>query len=830
VRAWKDAFGWPGIAPRWTRGNKEGVGTAYSTSSKVWFTLWGGTLTEVYYPTVDQPQLRDLQYLVTDGRSFFHEEKRHLRSKTKRLHHALGYHVINSDPNGRYAIHKDIIADPHLSCVLQHTTLEGDKEFLSNLRLYALCAPHLGGGGMNNNAYVIDIAGRKILAAEKGGYWLALGATVPFTRLSCGYVGYSDGWTDLAHDMQMDWEFDRALNGNVALTGQLDLSKSHEFTLGLALGDSLHSAVVQLVQSLGTPYSESRSRFVEQWERVHRRVLPLERQSGDRGHLYRSSYSLILAHEDKTYPGAFIASLSIPWGEVAGDEDKGGYHLVWTRDLVSMASALLAAGDMVSPLQALIYLAVSQHDDGGFSQNFWIDGEGYWRGIQLDEVAFPIILAWRLDREKVLKDFDPYPMVLRGARYLIQHGPATQQERWEEASGYSPSTLAFNIAALICAARFAHEQHDEKTAQYLEEYADFLECHIEDWTVTTQGTLVPGIKRHYIRIRPADIGDPAPDEDPNTGMLTLANVEPGHQATFPAKEIVDAGFLELVRYGIRRADDPIVMDSVRVIDAILKMDTPFGPCWRRYNHDGYGQREDGEPYQGWGTGRAWPLLTGERGHYELATGRDPKLYIRAMERFASSGGLLPEQVWDQPDRKDAHMHFGGPTGSAMPLMWAHGEYIKLLRSARDGKVCDLIPEVAKRYIEDRSECKKLEIWKPNRRVSSMGGGYTLRIQAPGAFRLHWSCDDWKTVEDTQSTQTSLGVEFVDIDGPTTQKTPIRFTLFWTESNRWEGRDYVVALKGPQNRFPEPASASTETGVSPVGQRRSGRLGRSQTRR
>jgi glucoamylase len=794
TREEKDAFGWPGIEPRWTRGNKEGVGTAYSADSKVWFTLWRGTLTEVYYPTVDQPQLRDLEYLVTDGETFFHEEKRHLRSEIRRLsHHALGYHVTNSDPRGTYAIHKEIIADPHLPCVLQHTKVEGDKELLSQLRLFALCAPHLGGGGKGNSAHAIEFAGRKVLAAEKEGTWLALGATIPLARLSCGYVGSSDGWTDLAGDMQMDWEFDRALNGNVALTGQLDLSESNEFTLGLAFGSSLHNAVTTLFQSLAIPFEESRKRFLEQWERPYGNLAPLEDGSGDRGDLYHSSYSLILAHEDKTYPGAFVASLAIPWGETQGDQDRGGYHLVWTRDLVNTASALLAAGDLETPLRALIYLAVAQEDDGGFAQNFWIDGKPYGGGMQLDEVAFPIMLAWQLNRVKKLNAFDPYPMVLQAARYLVQHGPATQEERWEEASGYSPSTLASNIAALICAAQFARDRGDKKTAQYMAEYADFLECHVEEWTTTTRGTLVPGIKTHYIRILPADINNSAPVEDPDIGMLTIPNIEPGQKATFPAKEIVDAGFLELVRYGIRSASDPTVVDSLRVVDKILKVDTPLGSCWHRYNHDGYGQREDGGSFEGWGKGRAWPFLTGERAHYEIAAGNDPKPLLRALERFASSGGLLPEQVWDEPDKDEAYMYFGRPTGSAMPLMWAHGEYIKLLRSARDGKVFDLIPEVSKRYIEDRSQCKKLEIWKPNRKITIMKRGYVLRIQVPKSFRLHWSRDNWNSVEDTQSTPTSLGVEYVDIDTSTTRNDSVHFTFFWTEDDEWEGHDYRVSI-------------------------------------
>ena len=352
--------------------------------------------------------------------------------------------------------------------MLQRTRITGSQDTLSRLHLYVLCAPHLEGGGWGNSAYAVEIEGRRLLVANKGGTWLALGATIPFSRLSCGYVGKSDGWTDLSDNFQMDWEFDQALDGNVALTGELDLKNQSEFTLGLAFGDSLHSAVTTLFQSLAIPFQEQLDRFDEQWKRPARNMHRLEKVSGDDGNLYHSSYSLLLAHEDKTYPGAFIASLSIPWGESKGAEDMGGYHLVWTRDMVNSATGLLAAGNVRTPLRALIYLAASQQPDGGFPQNFWINGEPYWRGIQLDEVAFPILLARRLHRENALQDFDPYPMVLRAAAYLIRNGPATQQERWEEVSGYSPSTLASNIAALICAACFCREREDEATAQFLE--------------------------------------------------------------------------------------------------------------------------------------------------------------------------------------------------------------------------------------------------------------------------------------------------------------------------------------------------------------------------
>jgi glucoamylase len=788
------AFGWPGIEPRWTHGGKDGIGTAYTTSSQIWFTLWNGIVTEVYYPTVDQPQLRDLQYLVSDGTSFFHDEKRHLDSKLEQLsHHTLGYRYTNIDPGSRYAIVKEIITDPHLACILQHTQLTGDESFLSKLKLYVLCAPHLEVGGWSNNGCVIEVSGQKILTAEKRGTWLALAATVPFSRVSCGYVGRSDGWTDLADNFQMDWEFDYAPDGNIALTGELDLAIGREFTLGLAFGDSQHHAISTLFQALSIPFRNHHKRYTEQWSRAGREILPLETISGDGGNLYRGSFSLLRAHEDKSYPGAFIASLSIPWGEAKGDEDQGGYHLVWVRDMVHSASSLLAAGDCTTPLRALIYLAASQEEDGGFPQNFWIDGAPYWVGIQLDEVAFPILLAWRLRTQNALQEFDPYPMVLRAAAYLVRHGPVTQQERWEEASGYSPSTLASNIAALICAACFARDRRDEPTARFLEEYADFLECHVEGWTVTTEGTLVPGVMRHYIRILPEDVNNTQPSEDPNHGVIAIANRPADTQRVFPAKDIVDPGFLELVRHGVRRPDDPLIVDSLRVVDAVLKVETPFGPCWHRYNNDGYGQREDGGSFVTSGKGRAWPLLTGERGHYELAAGRDAKLFIRAMECFASSTGLLPEQVWDEPDRPQLHMYLGRPTGSAMPLMWAHSEYIKLLRSIFDGKEFDLIPEVASRYLGRRKGDQLYEVWKHNRQVRSVKRGYTLRIQVPAPFRLHWSANEWQTVKDTPSSTTTLGVEFVDIPIPATQRASIRFTFFWTASERWEGRDYIVSI-------------------------------------
>ena len=793
----KGAFGKPGIEPRWTHSNKSGVGTAYSASSHLWFTIWNGIVTEVYYPTVDRPQLRDLQYLITDSRTFFHEEKRDLTVKMERISdHVLGYRCINVDTEGRYTITKYIIGDPHLPCLLQRTRISGkDKTSLANLKLFALCAPHLEGGGSGNNGYVTSANGQRILMAQRGGKWMAMGATVPFLHLSCGYVGISDGWTDLHDDFRMDWEFERASDGNIALTGELDISKTQEFTLGLAFGDSEQRALANLFQSLGTPFDEHLARYKKQWDETTSHQRPLKSASFDKGNLYHSSYGLLLAHEDKFFAGALIASLAIPWGEAKGDNDQGGYHLVWTRDMVNSATALLAAGDTATPLRALIYLAVSQNDDGGFPQNFWVNGDAYWSGIQLDEVAFPIMLAWRLRCERGLADFNPFNLVSRGAAYLIRNGPVTQQERWEEASGYSPSTLASNIAALICASLLFRERGDTATAAFIEEYADYLESHIEDWTTTTTGSLVEGTSTYYMRILPEQVGQEHPGEDKESRVLHIANHAPGEQCDFPARNIVDGGFLELVRYGIRRPDDPTVVATLRVIDAVLKTDTAAGPTWHRYNHDGYGQQQDGGPFTEHGVGRVWPLLTGERGHYELAAGHSTEANIRAMENLASTTGLLPEQSWDEEDRPEIYMWGGQPTGSAMPLMWAHGEYIKLLRSTADGKVYDAISEVSKRYLGEHGKRKQFEVWKSNRHVRFMRVGEILRVQGNAAFILHWSNDNWKTVRDTWSSQNSLQIDYVDLpDVATSSGTCIRFTFYWTEGNNWEGRDYSVTAR------------------------------------
>ena len=799
------AFGGPGLEPRWTSSKKDAVSTAYAASSRVWFTVSHGTLNEVYFPTIDRPQMRDMELLFTDGETFFHEEKRDFEFD---FHYvdpdATAVRVVASDLDGRYTVTKEFIADPHHPVVLMNVKITGDEDVLSRLKCYALLAPHLDGGGAGNSARSISIAGQRGLLAWKNGTSLALGVSCGFTRSSCGFVGTSDGYQDLCAHMEMKWQFGSAIEGNVAIMGEIDVAANREFTIAIAFGQGHHAALSGLMQTLSTPYELHAKRFIEQW---HRALSPsaLADASTDKGRLMRISHNLLLTHEDKTYSGAFIASASIPWGASKGDDDLGGYHLVWTRDMVQSATALLACGRTETARRALVYLACTQRPDGGFAQNFWIDGTAYWTGIQLDEVAFPILLAWRLWKVDGLGDFDVFPFVERAAAFLVRYAPVTQQERWEENAGYSPSTLAVVISALVCAADLARAYKATELAVYLESFADWIEAHLDEWTTTDDAVLLTGVKRHYMRIRPPAQGEPFHNPKLPPGFIHIANRGPEEQSDFDAREIIDAGFLELVRYGIRRADDPLIVESLKVVDSCLKYDTPYGSCWRRYNHDGYGQKKDGGPYTGWGQGRAWPLLGGERAHYELAAGHDIKSFITAYEKFSSVGGMLPEQVWDHEDMPSEGLYEGRSAGSAQPLVWAHAEYIKLLRSVVDGKIFDRISVVADRYAVPpgtRSFRSELEIFSLARPISEVPVGFTLRIVDAERFAVLYSFDNWQTNQTLASRGVGYPGSFVDIAVPADTAGGVgslSFTIHWPENastaDHWLGRNIEIALTG-----------------------------------
>jgi glucoamylase len=790
------AFGAPGVAPTWTSSEKDAVSTAYSASSRVWFTASHGTLNEIYYPTIDRPQTRDMELLFTDGETFFHEEKRDIAFDFSYVSpHAPAVKVVGRDPMGRYTVTKEMVSDPHHSVVLMNVKITGDEAVLCRMKCYALLAPHLHGGGAGNSARSVQVAGKRALLAWHGPVSLAMGADCGFTRSSCGYVGASDGYQDLASDMQMTWSFGEALNGNIAIMGEIDVALTREFTIGIGLGDGHHAALSEMMQALATPYEEHCERFVEQWMRA---LTPKEFApvSNDGGRLSRISQNVILTHEDKTYSGAFIASASIPWGASKGDDDLGGYHLVWTRDMVQSATALMACGRCETALRALVYLACTQHPDGSFAQNFWIDGTPYWTGIQLDEVAFPILLAWRLWKHADLQKFDVFPFVEKAAGFLVRYAPITQQERWEENAGYSPSTLAVVIAALVCAADLARGHQAPELAGFLEDYADWIEAHLDEWTTTNDGVLLPEVKRHYMRIRPPCAGEPFHNPGIPPGHIVLNNRAPGEKSCFEAREIIDAGFLELVRAGVRCPDDPLIVDSLKVVDHVLKRETPYGPSWRRYNHDGYGQRKDGGPFLGWGQGRAWPLLGGERGHYELAAGRDVAPFIAAMENFASIGGMLPEQVWDQDDVPELELYRGKSSGAAQPLVWAHSEYLKLLRSTVDGRVFDCMTCVKDRYgvpAAKRTFKSSVEIFQTTRPVAAIAAGMTLRVVDTVSFRIVYSLDGWKTNATMASKPVGYAGFYADLPTAAGWSGTIAFTFYWPGQDKWLGRNFEVVV-------------------------------------
>jgi glucoamylase len=796
-----EAFGAPGLEPRWTSSVKDAIGTAYAASSRIWFTCSHGILNEIYHPTIDKAQVRDMEFLVTDGETFAHEEKRDLITTFEYIHpEALGVRYVNRDPEGRYSLTREIICDPHHSVILQWVKIEGHEDLIPRLKVYALLAPHLDGGGAGNTARAVDIAGHKMVLAWKNQWSLAMAASCGFSRVNCGFVGASDGWRDVMEKYRMDSEFGLATDGNIALMGELNLGAagsdgSRVFSLAIGIGEGHHTAVQKTVGALAMPFEQHRTRFIEQWQRVANPEW-LGEKSRDGGKLMRASHNVLLAHEDKTYSGAFVASASIPWGQAKSDEDLGGYHLVWTRDMVQTATALLACGRVETARRAMVYLACTQKPDGGFAQNFWVDGRPYWSGEQLDEVAFPIILAWRLWKANGVGDWAIFPFIERAAGFLVRHAPITHQERWEENAGYSPSTLAAVIAGLICAAEITRDHDSLELAVFYEEFADWIEHHLEEWTVTNQGVLLPEVKRHYMRIRPPEQGEAYACESCGVETIHLNNRPPGTRESFQAREVIDGGFLELVRYGVRRADDPLIVDSLKVVDAVLKRGLPQGPGWLRYNWDGYGQRPDGGPFLGWGQGRVWPLLTGERAHYELAAGKDISSLIETYERFATIGKMMPEQVWDEPNMPSAHLQLGQPAGSAVPLVWAHAEYLKLLRSALDGKVFDRIDPVYTRYCEPEGRKalrRDIEIYTMRRPLQKVHAGATLRILHEDRFALTWSADGWKSVNVCQSHSLGSAGNGVDISTVTVPAGgALSWTLQWTEQGRWLG--YNVNIK------------------------------------
>jgi len=713
---------------------KQGVGTAWwdgvsDCQSKVWFTLAQGALTEVYYPSVATPNMRWMEWLISDGETFFHSETLDTLHDVEQDGDALAFTQVNTAANGRYSIAKTYVVDPVRDAMLVHVrlTAHGDRVAGAKLALHMVAHPAVGGSivGMELSA---QEAGQIGLAA-RAGTALALACSVPWTVAPVLSATADecvrkliDGVQPGANDAHAEGDSPdlRAIVEDpscACLCATFELppqeSRTWSCVVSIGFGESEQAAITCARAALEDGFALVRDRYQAGW-RSYLAGLALPRH-GDR-QLARIAAMTLRAHEDKKHPGAVAASLSIPWGDAvdASVPGAGGYHLVWPRDLYHVASGLLLVGDRDYALRALTYLQeVLQRENGSFPQNAWPDGRAYWTGLQLDQIAYPILLA---DLAGATESYAS--MIFRAADFLVRRGPSTEQERWEENRGYSPSTLASVCAAFVVAGELARQLDDPIRAAVYLYRADALRVGIEGWTVTRTGRLSE--RPYYLRI--SDTGRP---DDGH--WIELKN----GGGTYPKTEIVDAGFLELVRLGIQSAADPLIHNSLAVVDRTILWEGPYGPVWYRYPHDGYGEGEDGAPYAGAGRGRPWPVLTGERGEFEvelLATLSvtvesaqatvdakmsphsgspcaglrffGPERLLETMMQSAGAGGMIPEQVWDAEAIPERGLYPGKGTGSATPLAWAMAQYLRLARAIDLGRVSEQPQQVRRRFVDD----------------------------------------------------------------------------------------------------------------------------------
>ncbi|MHB1303251.1 MAG: glucan 1,4-alpha-glucosidase [Acidiphilium sp.] len=793
------APGTPGLPARWTSSAKDGVGTALSPRSAVWFTHSHGIVDEIYYPRVDQACIRDCGLIVTDGSAggFFAEEKRDTESETRRFADGVpAFTITNKCRQGRFTIEKRLISDPMHDCVLQQVRLI-PTDPADRLRLFVLLAPHLVNGGNDNTGWIGDYKGAPMLFAGGDDTVLALACSSGFHARSVGYVGASDGWQILRRHGHLAECYERAEHGNIALAAEIAAGET--LLLAIGFGRKTEEAAFQASASLARGYEKVEADYTARWREWQDGLEPLD-PAVPRGphNYYRVSTAVLRCHESPRFPGGSIASLSIPWGASKGDDDLGGYHLVWPRDLAETAGALLACGALADARRTLDYLRIIQEADGHWPQNCWLDGSPYWGGVQLDETGFPILLvdlAFRNGAVPEAELAEYWPMVRRAARFIVCNGPATGQDRWEENAGYTPATLGVEIAALLAAADLADRMGEREAADFLRDTADAWNADIEAWIYVSDTDLARrcGVAGYYLRIvadGDHDLAAVAPH-----GRVMVRN-RPVAEADVAADGLVGPDALALVRFGLRAADDPRIRDTVRVIDHLTKVELPQGPVWHRYNDDGYGEHNDGRPFDGTGHGRAWPLLTGERAHFALAAD-DPVEAERLRETIegcTSEGGLLPEQVWDADDIPDHELFRGRPSGSAMPLVWAHGEYVKLLRSLRDGAVFDMPPQTVRRYQVENIR-PRLRDWREAWRRSRIPTGQALRVELPMQATLHWTDDGWTTTRETATSESGIGIHAAELPvNELVAGQSVEFT--WRDAaGNWRGRNFTVAI-GP----------------------------------
>lgn len=669
----------PGAPAVYQPADKQGFGTAHGgVESPVWFTLGGGAMTEVFYPDLSTPATRELTLLVTDGRSFTEE----VRGRTEQV----GDLTFRQTARGTgWSAVTTYVTDPKRATVLVDMSFSASTA----LRVYALYDPALSREGNDDTGSSGDALVSSDAAAAS-----ALVAGRGFGATSTGYLGVSDGRTDLA-DHRMDWRYSKAGPGNVVQTGELRLDgvRHRRDTLALGFGPSRLMAERTARASLSAGFGVAAAQYAKGWQSYVSGLRPPPSSvvtAHDRA-VYRSSLLVLAASEDKRHRGAYIAAPGFPWAFGSDRQiapEFGSYALVWPRDLYQIATGLLAAGDTAGANRALDFmLTVQQQPDGHLAQNTRVTGEPYWTSVQLDETAAPMLLAWQLKRT----DASTLDGLRRAAEFMVSYpnAPFTEQERWENQSGYSPATIAAEITGLVCLADLLGDTPEAR--RYLA-IADQWASTVDDWTVTSTGPL--SADPYYLRL--------TKDGNPNAG--TTYNLGDNNVGEVDQRAVVDPSFLELVRLGVRPADDPVIRNTIVVVDRELGENTPVGQLWHRFTSDGYGEQADGGPWNViWPAptrtyGRLWPIFAGERGEYELLAGIPATDRLKTIAATANSGLMLPEQVWDNQAPPDVRP--GAGTTSATPLAWTHAQYVRLAWSITVGYPVEQPNVVACRYIND----------------------------------------------------------------------------------------------------------------------------------
>jgi glucoamylase len=766
------AFGAPGIAPTWSSSDKDYVSTALG-GSRLWVTVGHGIINEIYWPSTGQPQVRDFSfYLVGDGTPGAARwvDLKRVRDYTLATPGPYRPLLTITHHGDDYELAIEVLPDPQRDVLLLRFNISGPY------RLVAIVAPHLGSTGRHNSAWVDD--GHAY--ARHGELCTCLTADPPLTKLSCGYVGASDGWQDLDRHGELTYAFTRAEDGTVALTGQAPGSSG---VLALGFAGSVFGAFTRARTALAASFDALREEFLQDWNDWGAR-LRLPRPDDTLGDAGLQSAAVLKIHEDRAYPGAVVASLSVPWGN--STDTLGGYHLVWPRDATLTAFALLAANQLVDARHMLAHLTATQSRDGRWPQNYFPTGEPFWVGVQLDEAAFPVLLAAKLRELGEAELPGTRQMVASAVGFIARTGPSSPQDRWEENPGVSPFTLAAAVSALVAAEPWLSEAERD----YALSLADDWNERLESWCYVARTELARsiGVNGYYVRIGGEDRSSAL------SGQVQLRNRD---GEVIQAAALVSLDFSYLTRLGLRSAQDPRIQDTIKVIDHVLKVDTPSGAVYHRYNDDGYGEYPDGRPFDGGGVGRAWPLLVGERGHLAMQSGEDPIGYLRTMWNCASVGGLLPEQVWDTAPIPELGLAPGRPTGSAMPLLWTHAEFLKLLIAREQRRPIELLQAVEQRYRASPDDAWAARValawhWRDEVPVLKHETGRALQIEDRCAFTLHFGYDGWQRVEERAAVLQPFGLWAVrltseELTGPS----QLNFTRRY--DGRWEGVDHSVAL-------------------------------------